>query len=273
MKINTIEHPKMMHLMALLDVKRYEAVGIMETLWHFTARYARDGNLAKFGPKMIAAAIGWTEDADVLLAKIAEAGWLDKSQDGKVLYVHDWHEHCDRFVDRALADSGQIYANGETPRNEPRGQCAVNDRPREPKRGGMGSQSPLPMPMPMPISLAQESARKGEEKRTDETDGSPFAKATGDKTDDFETFWRVYPRKVGKKAAVKAWRAAKDRPGIDQVCKAVRAQAVSRQWQEGFVPHPATWLNQGRWADEAFEKKTGRAAEGPIEPERPVFEG
>jgi hypothetical protein len=35
-----------------------------------------------------------------------------------------------------------------------------------------------------------------------------------------------------------------------------RAKA-SRKWQEGFIPNPATWLNQDRWDDEPDE--TARA--------------
>jgi len=33
----------------------------------------------------------------------------------------------------------------------------------------------------------------------------------------------------------------------------VEAQKRSRQWVESdgkYIPHPATWLNQGRWDDE-----------------------
>ena len=34
----------------------------------------------------------------------------------------------------------------------------------------------------------------------------------------------------------------------------VNAQKLSRQWQKDggqYIPNPATWLNQGRWEDEA----------------------
>ena len=67
--------------------------------------------------------------------------------------------------------------------------------------------------------------------------------------DDFETFWRAYPAKIGKKAAAAAWSKAKDRPPLDEVLAAIdryrRAKPPDRDWC-----HPSTWLNQGRWADE-----------------------
>jgi hypothetical protein len=76
--------------------------------------------------------------------------------------------------------------------------------------------------------------------------------------DDFELFWQSYPRKVGKKAALNAWNKATDKPHVDDVIKAVTAQKAGKEWmKEGgqYIPHPTTWLNQGRWND----------ATGPIE--------
>jgi hypothetical protein len=57
---------------------------------------------------------------------------------------------------------------------------------------------------------------------------------------------------VGKKAALKVWLRSKDRPSIPVILAAVENQKRSEQWvKDGgqFIPHPATWLNQGRWDD------------------------
>ena len=75
----------------------------------------------------------------------------------------------------------------------------------------------------------------------------------GDCKGEFDSFWKAYPRKIGKKNALKAWQRAGDKPGIDEIIKSIGAQKRSQQWQKDggdFIPHPATWLNQGRWADE-----------------------
>lgn len=77
---------------------------------------------------------------------------------------------------------------------------------------------------------------------------------------EFESFWTAYPRKTGKKAALKAWNNAKDKPDIKTIIAAITAQRSSQQWQKDggqFIPHPATWLNQGRWADETKPVKIG----------------
>ena len=66
----------------------------------------------------------------------------------------------------------------------------------------------------------------------------------------FDQFWSCYPRKIGKGAAKKAWEKLK--PDLETVLLAIEAQKQSPAWQkEGgqFIPHPATWLNQERWAD------------------------
>ncbi|AMS02659.1 replication initiation protein [Gordonia phage Yvonnetastic] len=70
----------------------------------------------------------------------------------------------------------------------------------------------------------------------------------------FESWWQVYPRRVGKAAAEKSWlKAVKD--GVDPALLEKRAAAyadhVKRQRTEvKFIAHPRTWLSQGRWDDE-----------------------
>ncbi len=71
----------------------------------------------------------------------------------------------------------------------------------------------------------------------------------------FEDFWNAYPCKVGKDAARKAFDKRKPDDGLlAQMLAAVRAQIRSPAWQKDagqFIPHPATWLTQGRWQDSA----------------------
>jgi len=67
----------------------------------------------------------------------------------------------------------------------------------------------------------------------------------------FDAFWIMYPKKVGKEAARKAW--LKNKPDIDSVIKAIQWQEVSSQWKKGFIPNPSTYINQHRWLDEPEE--------------------
>jgi len=70
----------------------------------------------------------------------------------------------------------------------------------------------------------------------------------------FEKFWIIYPRKVGKKKAFEAW--IKINPSselVEKMIKTISWQRDCQEWnkEEGkFIPHPTTWLNAGRWDDE-----------------------
>jgi hypothetical protein len=67
----------------------------------------------------------------------------------------------------------------------------------------------------------------------------------------FELFWKAYPSKVGKDAAKKAFDKRKVKALLlEQMLMAIEAQKQSSKWKGGYVPNPATWLNEGRWQDE-----------------------
>jgi len=71
--------------------------------------------------------------------------------------------------------------------------------------------------------------------------------------DNFETFWKAYPKKKAKDDALKAFNKRKpDKQLLDSMLSAIATQVRSDDWmKEGgkFIPYPATWLNDGRWQD------------------------
>lgn len=78
------------------------------------------------------------------------------------------------------------------------------------------------------------------------------AKKPSGYTDDFENFWRTYPRRIEKKSAFKAWRTAlKSGATADEITAGAARYAKYRAGEpERFTKHPSTWLNQGCWEDE-----------------------
>ena len=70
----------------------------------------------------------------------------------------------------------------------------------------------------------------------------------------FNAFWAAYPRKVGRGAALLLWQHLKPDASLQaRIQAALAQQRTSEQWlTEGgrFIPHPRTWLSQGRWDDE-----------------------
>ena len=70
----------------------------------------------------------------------------------------------------------------------------------------------------------------------------------------FDEFWMIYPKRVAKSDAVKAWEKIKMTDDLFiKILKVLDHQCKSFEWtkQNGkFVPYPATWLNGKRWEDE-----------------------
>jgi hypothetical protein len=68
---------------------------------------------------------------------------------------------------------------------------------------------------------------------------------------DFNRFWQIYPRRLGKGAARKAWQKALALAPAEELVAKATAFAASCQGKDlEFVVYPATWLNQERWLDE-----------------------
>ena len=81
----------------------------------------------------------------------------------------------------------------------------------------------------------------------------------------FGRFWSLYPRKVGRGQAERAWAKATAGMSPDDLeaftvaaVFAVARDRKTRQWADsmadradpcGKIPHPATWLNGRRWED------------------------
>lgn len=76
------------------------------------------------------------------------------------------------------------------------------------------------------------------------------------KPERFEGFWKLYPLKKSKQAAIRAWdRLRPDNDLIATMGRALQRQLASEDWQRGFgIPYPATWLNGRRWEDEIPDK-------------------
>lgn len=84
-------------------------------------------------------------------------------------------------------------------------------------------------------------------------DANATALATASAEARFERFWAVYPRKVGKGAALVEWRRIEPDDALtDTMIAKVEEQKQSSQWRKDggqFIPHPRTWLHQKRWLD------------------------
>jgi hypothetical protein len=63
--------------------------------------------------------------------------------------------------------------------------------------------------------------------------------------DEFEKFWNLYPKKVAKGDALKAWNKATKSKTADELLKLTKAYAEGKLPELKYIPYPASWLNKG----------------------------
>jgi hypothetical protein len=72
--------------------------------------------------------------------------------------------------------------------------------------------------------------------------------------DGFELVYQEYPKKVGKPAALKAFRAQKVTPEeVALILRDIANKKNSVEWKKDggqYIPYPATYINQRRWLDQ-----------------------
>ena len=68
----------------------------------------------------------------------------------------------------------------------------------------------------------------------------------------FDTFWKSYPRKVGKEKCLNWFLTHKPNEElVNKMTKTLEEFKQSKQWSNPqYIPHPYTWLNRGGWDDE-----------------------
>lgn len=179
---------------------------------------------------------GAGEDADGLAVSghLVDAGLWDECDGGYV--VHDYHEYQPR--------ADEVRAK----RAEARDRMAVaraNRRSRDVRANFERTSDEVPAKFD---GSSRNPNPKPNTKSTKEN--SPSSARADDAA--FDDFWGDYPRKVGKDAARKAWRRAVARAeSPDAIRAGLRKHLPALKSTEvRFQPHPATWLNEGRWQDE-----------------------
>ena len=100
------------------------------------------------------------------------------------------------------------------------------------------------------MDLAEEIAELKARVAVLEAGGPATGTAKGSYTPAFEDWWKVYPRKESKWAAMVAWRKV-DADLYQVVMAATGVYAKSEQGKGSFCPHGSTWLNARRWEDDS----------------------
>jgi hypothetical protein len=173
MKRESIGHTKMKRLCRRLDLALWQSVGLLESIWHLTARQTPRGDIGKLSDEDIALGIDYRGDESRLIDALIGSGWLDRDPGGR-LVVHDWADHADDAVHMRLARARLHFVGGQAPKTArlpgkereaadqfyaaSRGTHAVpspnpretDDRPTASERQARGIATPCVPPEPAP---------------------------------------------------------------------------------------------------------------------------
>ncbi len=114
MKRETLRHPKLYDLMDRLTCSRPTALGYLNLLWDNTADIAPQGDIGKWPNGAIARLCDWTGNADQFVEALIEAGWLDHSEEFR-LVIHDWADHCQNWLRMKLQKLGLEIVSSDRP--------------------------------------------------------------------------------------------------------------------------------------------------------------
>lgn len=154
-------------------------------------------------------------------------------------------------LQKHFGDSHHVGPVG--PMERPSEPAAPESKPEQ--QSSSGESESADAPTPVATSNKRASKIKGA-LFDDAVDAPPVASRTKAVDEDFERFWKVFPRRVNK---------AKAREAFDRAFKKLRAKLSAEECVKTIVDgakvyaeranpemlcHPTTWLNGGRWDDD-----------------------
>lgn len=168
---------------------------------------------------------------DKILAELIDRRLIDEAGDG--FEPHSWHDRqykSDVSTDRVKRHREQRRNVSATVSNGVSRNVSdpTLERPGNASRGRAG----------LPAGLTDT-----------ETDTERKKETRAALASDFENWWKIYPHKVGKDAAVKAFAHSRKNTDAETLINGVKQYIANKPTDRPWC-NPATWLNQGRWKDE-----------------------
>lgn len=105
----------------------------------------------------------------------------------------------------------------------------------------------------LPVATSRIQEKEKEKDKEEDKDKETFAR-----------FWTVYPHKVKKQDALRAWKSGKLAKIVDTIIADVNRRCDT-EWkgqEMQFIPHPTTYLHQRRWEDETAPTERKEAPRG-----------
>ena len=99
-------------------------------------------------------------------------------------------------------------------------------------------------------TYSKETETYSKEEETETRERRPRSASSAE----FDEFWSVYPKRIGRGLAERAWIKALTFAPASEITSVARSYPWNSDPQ--FIPHPATWLNQRRWQDDLTPPQT-----------------
>ncbi len=242
------------------NVMRNAAVGALVSIWGVFRQRGKVSGVDLVAPGINLSVLDDVADMPGFGEAMASVGWAIQNDEGVVfpLFFNTYNADPDaaqkqKNAERQRRFRERQHANGEsndrnvtvTARNADR----IEKRRVDNKEGGAA-------PKPPERALPPTNGINSQEKEL--TSGKIRARKKIEYPAEFEAFWSAYPRRIAKSPALKAWTSAVKRVDDPQTLTVAAAEfagcgkvvAALANGEERYIPHPSTWLNQGRWEDD-----------------------
>jgi hypothetical protein len=212
--------PRVVRMMSALKADRFRTIGGLFSAWCLLDEQTEDGLLENYTPQIFDDFVGFQGLANAMIL----VGWLAESPQG--LVAVNFTEHNGQTAKRRAQDSVRKMSAREA------------DKTR--------------------TKSGQNADQRREEKRREEKINDTSKDVSNTKTSlGFGEWYSLYPRKVAKGEAVKAYGRALKRIGGDPAEAAAKLLEASKprlleiaKRDPQYQPNPATWLNGDGWQDE-----------------------
>lgn len=213
---------------------RHNAIGA----WVITGTWSADNMTDGIVPWFVLDELGVSEEAIHWLCTVGL--WV---RDGDVsIRFHDWCDYQPTKADlqakhEAKVAAGQAGGKASAEARRSKREASASNVLKQHASTNEANANPEPEPVPNTKDMFNEVER------------APYS-------DEFETFWKAYPRRQAKGDAWKAWgqlRKQKLLPTVDVL--AIAAESYGRRVTDPqFTKLPGGWLREHRWLDETAEK-------------------
>lgn len=286
MKREAIGHTKMKRLCRRLDIPLWQGVGLLESIWHLTAREAPRGDIGKLSDEDIALAIDYRGDESKLIEALIASGWLDRDPVER-LVIHDWADHTDDAVHMRLARARLCFVGGHVPKvtrlpgkereaaHEYYRSCAPEHAHKTTvsapgvnatcAQNAISCVPPEPEPEPSPVPEPDTHTPEPGATRPCVSVIPRAVNLDGPISERFDEIWQRWPRKEQRDRALRDWLSFVTAANESSVMACAERYLASDEVARGVVKHLYNWLEQQHRDGWAGDWPRVRERGGPVQ--------